>query len=378
MKKGLYLFLLIVIIAHGSAQTPIDSLLKKANFELYENPASAILIGERVLNDKKADQRDRIEALLLISTGYSSERNYAKSLEYAVQAAQLIPKIDNDAFKIIIYSRLGVQYQQLKIYDKAHSYLDKAIQVANNSKQKFKVHKLLGFNYAIRGMVYKEQMSCDIAQNYFNKSLYHYSKCAQESINYANISVIVYNKGNCFLSLNQVDSARICFTDSYRYANNIKANSLKAFANKGLAEVNTLEGKYDTAIQLLLDASKMSEDVGDLVLNQGIYKGLADNYFVTNAIAQHEIYQRKYNETTQLIKKNDTKTINQFILQINAESDTEIGQIKSDALCYQIPLAAFILLMLAALLFDIYRSLKKYKVLKMQREALENKPFAQL
>jgi len=362
----------------GSAQTPSDSLLKKANFELYENPASAILIGERVLNDKKADQRDRIEALLLISTGYSSERNYAKSLEYAVQAAQLIPKIDNDAFKIIIYSRLGVQYQQLKIYDKAHSYLDKAIQVANNSKQKFKVHKLLGFNYAIRGMVYKEQMSCDIAQNYFNKSLYHYSKCAQESINYANISVIVYNKGNCFLSLNQVDSARICFTDSYRYANNIKANSLKAFANKGLAEVNTLEGKYDTAIQLLLDASKMSEDVGDLVLNQGIYKGLADNYFVTNAIAQHEIYQRKYNETTQLIKKNDTKTINQFILQINAESDTEIGQIKSDALCYQIPLAAFILLMLAALLFDIYRSLKKYKVLKMQREALENKPFAQL
>lgn len=378
MKKGLYLFLLIVAIAHGFAQTPIDSLLKKGNFELYENPASAIHIGKSVLNNKKANQKDKIEALLLISTGYSSERNYAKSLEYAVQAVQMLPKINNDGFKIIVYSRLGVQYQQLKIYDKAHSYLDKAIQVANNSKQKFNVHKLLGFNYAIRGMIYKEQMSCDIAQNYFNKSLYHYSKAAPESIDYANVSVIVYNKGNCFLSLNQVDSARICFTDSYRYAKNIKANSLEAFANKGLAEVNTLEGKYDTAIQLLLDASKMSEGVGDLVLNQGIYKGLADNYFVTNAIAQHEIYQRKYEETTQQIKKNNSKTINQFILQINAESDAEIRQVKSDALYSQIPIAAIIFLILMALSFDIYRTLKKYKGLKKKRETLENKSSAPL
>jgi tetratricopeptide (TPR) repeat protein len=375
MKKVFPLIFILCFTA-GFAQTSIDSLLKKANFEVYENPAHAIEIGQKILNAKNAKQVEKVEALLLISTGYSSERNYSRSLEFAVQAAQLIPQIDDDRFKIIIYSRLGLQYQQLKIYDKAHSYLDKAIEVSQQTKQLANIHKLLGFNNAIRAMVYKEQMSCEIAQNYFNKSLYHYRKSEKESLNYANVSVIVYNKGNCFLSLNQIDSARICFTDSYDFASKIDANSLKAFAYKGLAEVNTLEGKYDNAIRLLLDASKMSQDVGDLVLNQGIYKGLADNYLVTNNIAQHEIYRRKYDQTTARIKNNNSKTINELILEVNSESDNEIAQVQSDALYYKIPLVILILLPLLALWFENRRYRKKFKILKAQREILKNRSSA--
>ena len=372
MKLRICLFFTIGFISSGFAQKEIDSLLKKANFELYEHPATAIDIGMKILNAKSADPKNRIEALLLVSTAYSSERNYAKSLEYAVKADKELPKINNDAFKFIVYSRLGIQYQQLKIYDKAHSYLDKAIQVSNNTTQEFNRHKLLGFNYAIRGLVYKEQMSCDIAQNYFNKSLYHYSKTSGESIDYANLSVIIYNKGNCFLSMNQIDSAKISFANSYKYAESIQANSLKAFAYKGLAEVNTLEGKYDKAIGLLLDASKMSQGVGDLVLNQGIYKGLSDNYFVTNAIAQHELYNRKYEETTQRIKKNETKTLNQFILQINGEGNAAINQVKSNSLYYKIPLAVFIFIMCVLLVFEKFNYRKKYRNLKIHRKKLEN------
>ena len=372
MKLRICIFFIIGFISPGFAQKEIDSLLKKANFELYEHPAAAIQIGMKVLNTESTGPQNRIEALLLVSTAYSSERNYAKSLEYAVKADKELPKINNDGFKFIVYTRLGVQYQQLKIYDKAHAYLDKAIQVSNNTTQEFNKHKLLGFNYAVRGMVYKEQMSCDIAQNYFNKSLYHYNKSPRESINYANLSVIIYNKGNCFLSLNQIDSAKISFANSYKYAESIQANSLKAFANKGLAEVSTLEGKYDKAISLLLDASKMSEGVGDLVLNQGIYKGLSDNYFVTNAIAQHELYKRKYEETTQRIKKNETKTLNQFILQINGESNAAIDQVKSDSLYYKIPLAAFIFILCLLLAFEKFSYDKKYKNLKIHRKKLEN------
>ncbi len=363
---------MIFILCFGAgcfAQTPVDSLLKKTNANIYENPGNAIAIGMKIFHTQNATQKDKIEALLLISTAYSSKRNYPKSLEYAIKAAQLLPKTNDDRFKFIIYCRLAIQYQQLKVYDKAHANLDKAIQVAQKTKQQFNAHKLLGFNYAIRGLIYKEEMSCDIALNYFNKSLYHSQKVPR---NYANASVILYNKGNCFVSLNQIDSARICFSNSYDFAEKIKANSLKAFAYKGLAEVNTVEEKYDTAIQLLLDASKMSEDVGDLVLNQGIYKGLTDNYLVTNNIAQHEIYRRKYDETTAQIKKNNSKTINQLILQVNSESDKDIAQVQSEALYYEISFAILILLLLLALLFENRRYRKKYNSLKLQREKLEN------
>ena len=372
MKIILYILCFIVTIAQGFAQKEIDSLLKKANFEVYDNPKSAIQIGNQILNSKTAKQETKIEALLVISTGYSSQRNYVKALDYAVKAAKLLPSINSDSFKFVIYSRLGVQYQQLKIYDKAHSYLDKAILVSKNSKEHYNFHKLLGFNYAIRGMIYKEQMSCELAQNYFNKSLYHYSQCPKEEINDANVSVIIYNKGNCFIALNEIDSAKIAFKKSFEHADKINANSLKAFANKGLAEVNTLEGKYDAAISLLLDASKMSGDVGDLVLNQGIYKGLADNYFVKNAMEQQQFYNRKYEATTARIKQNETKTVNQFVLQINDEKHKEMEQLKSDALYYKIPLFIFIFLMILVLLFEISRYQKKSKALKIQRKKLEN------
>ncbi len=371
MKIKICSLLLIAIVSQGFAQTEIKQLLKKGNEALYKNPDKAIEIGEKILSTTNVNLEDKIDALLLITTSYSSKRNYVKSLKYAVQAAQLLPKIDNDEFKIIIYSRLGVQYQQLKIYDKAHSYLDKAIQIANNSKQKINRDKLLGFNYGIRGLVYKEQMSCELAQNYFNKSLVHYQKALKESIMNANISVITYNKGNCFIAMNQMDSAKICFENAYRSADKVKANSLKAFANKGLAEVYTLEGHYENAITLLLQAQDMSKNVGDLILNQSIYKALADNYLVTNNLENHQSYAKSYDEITETIKSNESKTLNQFLIQIDNDKARELEQIKSTDLYYKIPLILLILAMIVLLYFENVRYSKKYKQLQLEREALE-------
>ncbi len=357
------------------AQTEIKELLKKGNQSLYENPDEAIAIGEKILLISNVSLENKVDALLLITTGYSSKRNYVKSLSYAVQASQLLPKIENDEFKIIIYSRLGVQYQQLKIYDKAHSYLDKAIQIANISKQKINRDKLLGFNYGIRGLVYKEQMSCELAQNYFNKSLFHYKKALGESIMNANISVIIYNKGNCFIALNQIDSAKICFENSYRYADKIKGNSLKAFAHKGLAEVNALEGNYKKALELLLDAQEMSKDVGDLVLNQSIYKGLADNYFVLNNVERNKFYLNKLAAITANIKSNESKTINQFVLQIENDKMKEVRQIKLHALYVILPLILCIILMIVILYLQNSKYLKRQNSLKIERENLEKTAF---
>jgi tetratricopeptide (TPR) repeat protein len=370
MRKIAFIFLLL-IASQGLAQQEIDSLLKKANFELYEHPATAIKIGIGITRSDVATHEQKVDALLLVSTAYSSTRNYAKSLEYAVLAAQQVPKTNSDEFKVNAYSRLGVQYQQLKIYNKAHSYLDKAIAIAEDTKQKFDFHKLLGFNYAIRGLVYKQQMSCDVAQNYFNKSLYHHKQNTKELLNYANMSVIVYNKGNCFLSLRQIDSARACYSTALIYADKIGANSLKAFANKGLAEVKTHEGQYQAAIALLLEAEKMSGSVGDQILNQGIYKGLSDNYLRINDMAKYESYRTKYLETTKRMAENNAKTLNQFVVQIDAETEAEVRKVKSDALYCQIPLGVVVCFSLVFLVTEIGRSKRKLRALKLQRAELD-------
>ncbi len=369
MKSQACLILWFLVAPAVFSQT--DSLLKKANEELYEHPDRAIRIGLGITKSEQASLTQKTDALIVISTAYSSTRNYAKSLEYAVLAAQQLPQINDDGFKVNAYTRLGVQYQQLQVFNKAHWYLDKAIAVAKNSKQSFDSHKMLGFNYAIRGLVYKQQMSCDIALDYFNKSLYEHQHTNDKGLNYANMSVIVYNKGNCFLSLGKIDSARSCYASAYIYADKIDANSLKAFANKGLAEVKTHEKQYTAAIALLLSAEKESAEVGDQVLNQGIYKGLSDNYLLLDDLGKYEHYLQKYRKTTKQIEQTNVKTLDKFIAQLDDETDAEVKSAKSDALYFQVPLAAIACLAVVILFAEIRRSKRKLHELSLQRARLE-------
>lgn len=371
IKLGLVLFFTTAMVQTCLAQTSIDSLLNVGNFELYENPNKAINIGIKILNAKECTDEFEIEALLLISTAYSSKRNYEKSLSYATKALNVLPQINDDAFKVRVYNRIGLQYQQLKMYDNALLYLDKALQIATASKQKENFDKLIGFNYAGRGFIYREQMSCDIAQNYFNKSLYYFKRNLKAPLMNANLSIISYNKGNCFIASNQIDSAKISFNQAIDFSKKIEANSLEAFAYKGLAEVHTSEGNYSLAIKQLTDALKIAEKVGDLVLNEGIYKGLADNYLAVNNHKLYHKYVLKYNEIKKQTHDAETKTINQLIVQDDKEASIKIEQQISSSLYYRIPLISLIVLLIGLCFFEYFRYKKKFKKLKTDKLDLE-------
>mgnify|MGYP000524481483 CR=1 FL=1 len=85
--------------------------------------------------------------------------------------------------------------------------------------------------------------------------------------------VAKYNKGNCYILMLNNKLAKQNFEEANQYAKDINALSLQAFALKGLAQVYTLEGNYQLAIQTLNNAILLSSSVDDLILNQEIYKG---------------------------------------------------------------------------------------------------------
>ncbi|PKP26332.1 MAG: hypothetical protein CVU03_03620 [Bacteroidetes bacterium HGW-Bacteroidetes-2] len=310
------------------SQKKYDIIINEANPNVYENPNKAIKIGLEIYNASDSSLENKVEALMLISTAYSSKRIYEKSLEFANNALELLPNIKNNSFKIKILNKIGSQYQQLKIYDKAISYLDKALQIANEEKNKDSILNLLGYNYGARGFIYREQMSCEIALNYFNKALYFfYKNLENDPIMNANISIITYNKGNCFLATFNIDSARINFNNAIYFAKFIDAKSLQAFAQKGLAEVYTSEGLFTKAITILNEARVNSSDVEDLVLNQGIYKGLSNNYLALGDWSNYQHFKKKYEETIQEIKNTETTTINNSLANLLEEFDAETKQL---------------------------------------------------
>lgn len=369
-------FLVLVLICYCApihAQKQIDSLLKVVNYDLYKNPDKVIAKAEKIIQYDNITIDNKIQFYILISTAYSSKRNYTKSLYYATQALRLLPKVKDDFFKVRIYNRLGLQYQQLKLYDKALVYLDKGLQIATKSKQKKSFDKLLGFNYASRAFIYREQMSCDIANDYFNKALYYYKQSLDDPLINANLSVICSNKANCFTNSNEIDSAKTCYTQAINYGRIIDAKTLVAYAYKGLAEVNTLEGNYDSSIDQLTEALKISTNSNDLFLNEGIYQGLCNNYLAQNNSEKHHFYTAKYQETIKAIEATESQSVNHLLFQIKKDGETAMDQIRTRTTCYKTALIIALLLLFFILIFEIKTNHFKLKKLEIARKKLENK-----
>lgn len=327
-KSGLLVVMAFFVLQNAYSQQDDDSLYEVAVISVYDNPDRAIELAGKIFDNNHANPERQIQALLVLSNAYASKRDYEKSLEYALKTNEINKKLDNPKLKLDILNKIAAQYHELGVNEKALQVLDEADLIAKNYPVQDSIWFTMGNNFAIRGFIYREQLSCDIAIDYLNRAYNSYMKVPQSTKSWANRSVTTYNKGNCFISLNQLDSAKISFLDARALAEKSKAKSLMAFAQKGLAEVYTLEGRYEEAISELESASNLTKEVGDLVLNRGIFKGLSENYLALKDWNNYHIYDEEYVKTEQQIKHNERKTINNLLQNYSDETSKKEDDLK--------------------------------------------------
>jgi tetratricopeptide (TPR) repeat protein len=304
--------LLLTNFLYAQNSKNCDNIYSKAGALIYSNPDKVIKIGESIVNESGNNVDCEIKGYKLICDAYTSKRNYEKTLEYLNKATGLLRLSNNALLKIAILNKQGIIYHQLKIYDKAIQYLDQAEQAIMEYPIKDSIHNDLGKNFIVRGFIYKEKFNCEIAINFFDRGILELSNVKSKSA-YNIISIAKYNKGNCFILLNNNQLAIENFNQSYLAAKILDAKSLQAFANKGIAQVYTLEGNYDGAITKLNEALLLSNEVKDLVLNQEIYKGLSENYLATSQWEKFNIYHSKYQSIQKLIKESERKSISESL-----------------------------------------------------------------
>ena len=324
--------LLFLLMINGSLyaqnKKDIDNRIKEGTLLMYKNPDEAIRIGNKIIEEANGNVDCKIRAYKLISDAYSSKRDYQKSLEYVIKASQILNLSKDVLLKIIITNKMGIQYHQLKIYDKSIQYLNQAEQLMLEYPVKDSVMYHLGTNNTVRGFIYKEKLNCDLAIDFFDKG-YKYLLESKSKLSKPIISINRYNKGNCYIQMSNYPAAKMNFEISIKYAINVNASSLHAFPLKGLAQVYTLEGKFQEAVSTLLEAKSISENVEDLILNQEIYKGLSENYLALNQWERYKEYHFKYLTTQKLIKERERKSISDSLdekkSELNAKLDTAIS-----------------------------------------------------
>lgn len=347
----------------GQDEKKFDSIIKATVVEMYVNPDKVIKIGKNIVS-KSTDVNTKIKAYKLISDGYSSKRDYQKSLEYVIKANNLISQSDDKLLKILITNKVGIQYHQLKIFDKSIQYLDESEKLCLEYPTRDSVRLLLGTNYTVRGFIYKEKLNCDIAIAFFDKGINELKQSKEEDTKSGKLSIAKYNKGNCYILLSEYDLAIKSFEEAIFDAKKTNALSLQAFALKGLAQVYTLEGKYNQAISFLKEAEGISSDVNDLVLNQEIYKGLSENYLAKNDMEKYKISQVKYLQTQQRLKESERKSISDLITEKEKEINTKI---ENDNPSYYMGFIIFLCL-IGIIIFVLYYKKSKLEIEKLDKD----------
>jgi tetratricopeptide (TPR) repeat protein len=328
----------------------LDKLIKKSNSEMYENPEKVISIGFSVLRQAKNNVDLKIKSYKLISDGYSSQRDYQKSLSYLIKALQLLPKSDDKLLNISINTKAGIQYHQLNIYQSAITYLDRAEKMSLEYPSRDSVSTFLGINYVVRGFIYKEELNCDIAISFFDKGIKELMSKNRINDNLTRISIAKYNKGNCYLLMEQIQLAQQSFKESLLYARMANAKSLEAFAKKGIAQIYTLNGAYLQAIEELNQSYNIAKNVDDLVLNQEIYRGLSENYLAIKDIEKYKEYQQKLIQIQSKLKESECSSVENLLHEnsqnLEKKAKNEFSNFWIQLFIYCIIFSAFITIML--------------------------------
>lgn len=370
--RNLFMVLWMCFAVPAMAQKELDSIITASTTLLFDQPDQAIEMAQEVLS-KATSPETKIRTLTFMSNAYLSKRENSKSLQTALQTLELLKEIDNLQMRVEVLNSIGMQHQQLRMYDKAKDYLDEALVLANTLESPEKISFLLAYNYTIRGFIYREQMNCEIAQNYFDRAISHF-KTSDRSSHIANVSTLYYNKGNCFLQTAAIDSARISFQKSILFAEKVNASSLVSFAKKGLSEVYTAEGNYRLAVQELLEADSIASNVGDLVLNRGIYQNLSNNFLALGDRNQYELYDELFQKTNKSLLNQERKLINESLqnslnsIQINSEKKVKNLEI----IFYGILFGAGILLLF--LVWMTFKSRKMFFDTKKELKRLSSQP----
>ena len=337
MKLSAYKSICLVIslvflgIVNAFAQTEqqADSIIKASANDIYENPDKVIKAGENLHKNTSYSIKVRVQSLMVVSDAYSSKRDYQKALKYFLKAHELSKKSTDKRLQIRVLNKMAIKYQQLKVYDKAVQYLDEAEKLIREYPVIDSVRAALSVNYIVRGFIYKDQLNCDIAIDYFDKGIKECLK-TESSGQQSSLSIATYNKGNCYILSAQYDLAKKNFLESIKYADELHANSLKAFSLKGLAQVYTLEGNYKESIIALNEALEISKSVGDLVLYKGIYSGLADNYLALNEWPNYHKYHKKYMQVQLELTESERKSISDSIDELSQVQEQKLSQLKED------------------------------------------------
>ena len=178
--------------------------------------------------------------------------------------------------------------------------------------------------------------------------------------------------GYCYMELNQNSKGKHYFTEAIKYGRMADAKSIEAYAFKGLADHLYVDDKYTESLDLLNKADYLAKSIGDLVLSEGIYQLMANNYLATDDWEKYQYYSDKVLKLKQEKDRKDQKSLNRYINLQTSETQEKTNTAEIKFQIYQLLILGLSALSILFLARSFLSNKKRNKLLKSKIEQLIN------
>ena len=295
----------------------------------YENAVIYIEGGKDILNRKAIYKYDG-QAFNMLQLLYYAMHQYSKGVRNGLQAVSLLEKSNDTNSLMYAYNNLALNYINLRQYNWAKYYLNKATAIAN------------------------KDATIEITTN----------------LNFALIS----------LKLQQVDSIKTFAEKALQLSLKLKAHEFEALARYGLAYHYLLKKDYATSLTIADSALYLAKKYNLRGVKQQLYPILANLYYAKQNPAKGYYYFNQFELLNDSVL-NESVTKNTIAIEKKYETQKKETQIKiqqeqigqKSMLNYFFGVAAVALLVIVLLGYRNYSNRQKLQQLKIDELESEKK-----
>lgn len=345
-----------------------------SRMEIIYNLQNNVSARREVMNEmielsKNTDDLSTKEMIEDMLSGYYRDINdYEKAIEYKIKSYQTYKKLiktdtlvtpelgrRNLGFKL---SNIGNLFNELGQSEKALEYLYQAKEIIGN--EVFEGNEETLYTYFIQSFLNLDQL--DSARYYYRES---YKKMANRDTVYGALSYMNYFFGQYFLNKKEIDSASFYAQRSYGLALNSDNEDNSILANHLLGKVYARQKKYTKAIELLSSVLENDFEFDQQILAD-IHQSLAECYEKTGLMDSAYAHYKAFvsiNESIMEAKANENFAMAEAKFQNREkqltiiQNNLKLANAHKQRLLLMAGLA--LSLMMIGLLYIIYRNKKK-------------------
>jgi len=331
----------------------------------------------RLINDTVREAR----VLANIGNAYLHKKDRVTAIEYYLKSARLWETCHDQNYLSALYSNINSLLDEQKEHNRALEFGNKAVALA----------KKIGDEYSLVNSL----VNISTTYNYLGQHEKEYEvlkqalPLAKKNEELDQIATVYHNMGDYFFKNQDFSSALSSYQDSYTYAQQMGNKNYFCTSSTAFATVYDKLNQNGKALEYILQAEKLADEVGTRTDLKEIYKTraaieqkasnykLAAEYFSKTIAVSDSLFKTETSEKVADVEaKYQNEKKQQAISQLEKDKQIQSLTIKQKSTLNYVLIGSLAVIIIVG--FLVYRNLRNRQLLAKQQDELQQQRISEL